>query len=392
MILGGGIAGISAAEEIRKTSYKPEITIISKEEQLPYYRLNLTRYIAKEIDKDKLNIHSKDWYEENRIKVICGKECTNINKENRSLELSDGTLVNYDKLIIAMGAHPFIPPIRGVELKNVITVRSIEDADKILKDANIFNSCICIGAGILGIETAGAIAKSGVKVTLLEGANWLMPKQLNYKGSVLLNRYLMNLNIEVKANARVESIFGNEYCEGVILEDGEVLEADFILITAGVRPNTYLARKFEIEVNKGLVVNNNMKTSDENIFAAGDVTEHYGVLYGLWNIAQFQGVVAGRNAIGINAQFGGIPRSNVLKVLGLDMFNIGELELLDGSYYKYEYERENNYFYFVIRDGRIVGSIIIGNKELSIRVKKALEKRTRFPKHVFDDIEGFMRS
>jgi nitrite reductase (NADH) large subunit len=137
----------------------------------------------------------------------------------------------------------------------------------------------------------------------------------------------------------------------------------------------------------GLVVNNNMQTSDENIFAAGDVTEHYGMVYGLWNAAQYQGKVAALNAIGMNVQFEAIPRSNVLKVLDLDIFSIGEFNPVDGSYYVYENETENSYASFVLRDGRIIGSIVIGDKTLSVKVKQAVEKGLVFPRELYDSFD-----
>lgn len=390
VIVGGGIAGLSCAEEIRNNSDKAEITLISADEVLPYYRLNLTRYLAKETDRGSLTIYPESFYKEKRINLISGLEISEIQKDVKQVKLSDGSEIAFDKLVIANGAHPFIPPIAGKELGNVITVRKIEDADFLLEKMDKIKSCICIGAGILGLETAGAIAKSGVKVTLLEGSDWLMPRQLNRKAAELLTEYLKEIGVEVKANSKVQEITGDNECKGIKLSTGEVLPTELVIITAGVRPNTHLARKAGLEVNMGVVVNNRMKTSEEDIFAAGDVTEHYGTLYGLWNVAQFQGKIAAQNLVGMNSEFGGVPRSNVLKVLGLDMFSIGEFMPKDGSYYQYEKQTQDGYIYFVVRDGRIVGSIIIGDKNLSIKVKQAVEKGLNFPHEIYDDVESIV--
>ncbi|NTV90211.1 MAG: FAD-dependent oxidoreductase [Clostridiales bacterium] len=388
IIIGGGIAALSCAEEIRNNSEKAEITMISKEKHFPYYRLNLTRFLAGETDKDSLTIYPESWYKEKRISLITGKEVHEIHKEQKSIQLEDGTSIPYDRLILANGAHPFIPPIQGSDLKNVVTVRTMEDSEFILEKMKSVKACICIGGGILGLEVAGAIAKSGVHVLLLEGSEWLMPRQLNRKAAARLKEYLKTIGVEVKENASTQEITGSEKCEGVRLSTGELLPAELVIITAGVRPNTNLARKSGLEVNSGMVVDNHMRTSEEDIYGAGDVTEHNGMLYGLWNAAQFQGKIAAQNVMGINSQFGGIPRSNVLKVLGLDMFSIGQFSPLDGSYYQYEKETPEYYYNFIVRDGRIVGSIVMGDKTLSIKVKQAVERGIDFPHELYNDVDG----
>lgn len=378
VIIGGGIAGLSAAEEIRSNSSGAEITIVSGENHLPYYRVNLTKYLAGQSDRGSLEIYPESWYKERNISLVLGKKAVKVISDKNQVELEDGSYINYDKLILANGAVPFIPPIPGKELKNVLGVRTIEDAEYILDRIKSVDTCICIGGGILGLESAGAIAKSGVKVKLLEGAPWLMPRQLNKKASVILKKYLSDIGIEVMEGVNIKEIFGEEACEGVKLAGGEVIEGSLVVVTAGVRPDITLSKESGLTIDKGLLVDNNMKTSEDNIFAAGDVTEHQGVLYGLWNAAQYQGRIAGMNALGIDSEFKGMPRSTVLKVLGLDMFSIGEFNLPDESYYQFEIEEENKYILFVLKDEKLVGSIIIGDTTLPAKVKTAVEKGMEF--------------
>lgn len=390
VILGGGIAGLSAAEELRKNSDEAEITIISNEHLLPYYRLNLTRYLAGDINRAALEIYPQGWYEKNRIKILCGKEVVSIDCKNQEVVLDDKSVVNYDKLIVALGAHPFVPPIPGTDSDNVVTVRTTEDADFILDKLSKIDSCICVGGGILGLETAGAIAKNGIKVLLLEGAPWLMPRQLNKEASEILKGYLQKLGIEIIDNARTKAFVGETECDGLELETGEFLPAKLVMITAGVRPNTHLLRKAGLEVNQGVVVDNHLRTSDKNIYAAGDVCEHYGVLYGLWNAAQYQGRVAALNALGLEVQFGGMPRSNILKVLDLDLFSIGEISPVDGSYHQCEKLDGQRYYVFVIRDRKIAGSIVLGDKEISLKVKQAVESGIQFPQDLLTSADGII--
>ncbi len=390
LIIGGGIAGLAAAEEIRNRSDSVNITILSAEKQLPYYRLNLTRYLAQQINKDDLAIYPDNWYKEHRIKLIRGQKAKAINTVTKEVELQDGTLLSYDRLIMATGSSPFIPPIPGSDLKNSIAVRTIEDAEYALQKIPITKHCVCIGGGILGLEVAGAIAQNGTKVTVLEGAPWLMPRQLNAQAAKVLKKYLANIGIEVRENIKIKEIVGDIFCQGITLENGETIPAELVIITAGVKPNIDLARKVDLVVANGLVVNHYMQTSDDNIFAAGDVTEHHGILYGLWNVAQYQGKVAGLNTIGIETQFGGIPRSNVLKVLGLDLFSIGDISPSGSNYHQYEQEETDRYLHFIIRDSKIVGSIIIGDKALAIKVKQAVESATDFPHDVYKNIDSII--
>lgn len=390
VIIGGGIAGLSAAEEIRNNSSEAEITMISGENHLPYYRVNLTKYLAGQSDRGSLEIYSESWYKERNINLVLGKRATRIISGENKVDLEDGSYINYDKLILANGAVPFIPPIPGKELKNVLGVRTIEDAEYILERIKAVDTCICIGGGILGLESAGAIAKSGVKVKLLEGAPWLMPRQLNKKASVILKKYLSDMGIEVMEGVNIKEIFGEETCEGVKLASGEVIKGSLVVVTAGVRPDITLSRESGLSTDKGLLVDNNMKTSEDNIFSAGDVTEHQGVLYGLWNAAQYQGRIAGMNALGIDSEFNGMPRSTVLKVLGLDMFSIGEFNLPDESYYQFEVEEENKYILFVLKDEKLIGSIIIGDTTLPAKVKTAVEKGMEFKRQDTNSVEDII--
>jgi nitrite reductase (NADH) large subunit len=379
VIIGGGIAGVTCAEEIRNNQDNAEITMVCAEALLPYYRLSLSRYLAGEVNRETLTIHPQSFYDQKKIKLFSGMEVTDILKDEKQVVFSDGSKIGYDKLIIANGAYPFVPPIAGRELANVITVRKMEDADFILEEIKSLESVICIGGGILGLEIAGAIAKSGVRVTVLEGLEWLMPRQLNRKGAEILKGYLKQIGIEVRENVKIQEITGEAACTGVKLSTGEWLPTRLVIITAGVRPNIHLVKKAGLEVKSGLVVNSHMQTSEENIFAAGDVTEHNGVLYGLWNAAQVQGKIAAQNAVGKNVPFEGIPRSAVLKVLGLDLFSIGEYMPEDDTCIQMEQEAPGKYILFVFREGKMAGSIVIGDKALAVKVKQAVEKGFEFP-------------
>ena len=378
VIVGGGVAGVSAAETIRKNSQESRITLIATESELPYYRLNLTRYLAGEINRDTLPIHTEEWYADNRIELVRGVSVKEMDSERGLVRLADGRELDYDKLILATGSHPYVPLLEGVEKDGVRTLRTMADADAIMIAVREQAECLCIGGGVLGIETAGALARLGASVTLLESHEWLMPRQLNRRAAAMLERYMESLGVKVVKNARSSAIEGDQTANGVRLADGRFIKGDLIVLATGVRPNTSLARKAGIEVNKGIVVDNHLRTSLPNIFAAGDVAEHNGQLYGAWGASQFQGQIAAFNALGIDSPFGGIPRSNVIKLLGIDIASLGQFTPPDGSYIVFEDETPDSYATLVFHDGRLVGAILIGHPASATAVKTAIETGREF--------------
>lgn len=377
-IVGAGIAGVSAAEAIRRVSPDSPITLIATDAEPPYYRLNLTRYLAGEITRDAFPLHPEAWYAEQAIDLICGATVARLAPESRRLVLADGREIPYEKLILAMGAHPYVPPLQGTHRDGVVTLRTAADADEILRRLRPGLRCVCIGGGVLGIETAGALARRGAAVNLLESHDWLMPRQLNLKAAGILEAHIGTIGVKVVKNARTREITGDDRVTGVALEDGRHLPADLVVLAMGVRPNTALARKAGIEVDSGILVNNHLECSLPDVLAAGDVAEHNGQLYGSWAASQYQGGIAGLNAVGVRTAFGGLPRSNTIKALGLDLTSIGRFQPEDGSYVAVESEEPGAYLEFVFRDGRMVGAILIGHTELAAPAKKAIESGADF--------------
>lgn len=390
VIIGGGIAGLTAAEELRKLSPQSGITLISEERHLPYYRLSLTRYLAGAIGKAKLIIHPEEWYTARNIRLLQGKTVTNVSPDDKTVLLCDGTRLAYDKLIFATGALPFIPPIPGSQLKNVVTVRTVTDADCILEQIRTPGTCLCIGGGVLGLEIAGAIAKQGIPVQVLEGAPWLMPRQLNQTAGQLLQHYMESVGVQVLTGVQVTAITGQERSEAVLLKDGRILPADLVIIAAGVRPNTALLQAAGIAVRKGLPVNDQMQSTCSDIYAAGDVTEHCDTVYGLWPVAQSQGKTAARNALGLQEDFTPLPASSSLKVLDIDLFSIGDIAPSAGDG-QFEHQQDGAYYMFLLRQDRIAGSIVLGDQPAALRIKKAVEQGDIFPADTYPDAAALAR-
>jgi nitrite reductase (NADH) large subunit len=351
------------------------VVLISQDPQLPYYRLNLTRYLAGEVTESELPLHPAGWYDEQNVQLKRGVSVRSIDAHAKTVALSDGSSESFDKLVLTVGADPFVPPIAGADKQNVTTVRTLDDAQQLLALVGDGATCVCIGGGILGLETAGALKQRGAAVSLLEGDAWLMPRQLNADAARLLADYVTDRGIKLYPESTVQQITGDRQARGVRLADGTELPADVVIITTGIRSNLTLAKQAGLTTNMGVVVDDHLLSSHPDILAAGDVAEHRETVYGLWAPAQFQGSIAGMNAAGGQAEFGGIPPSNILKVLGIDLFSIGQFGP-DGDADVIDQESDGKYFRFVFRDGRLIGAILLGDMSASQPVTKAVEGAT----------------
>jgi nitrite reductase (NADH) large subunit len=379
VIVGGGIAGVAAAEAARSASPDSEITLISLEPDLPYYRLNLTRYLAGEISRDALPLHPEAWYKEQRIGLVLGVQVDHLDPVTKQVLLADGRAKPFDSLILTSGSHPHVPPLPGAQLAGVFSLRTATDADRLIDCLKPGISCVCIGGGVLGIETAAALAKRGASVTLLESHDWLMPRQLNVTAASYLERHLAQMGVTVLKRARTQALEGvNDELSAVLLQDGCRLPAARVVLATGVRPNTALARKAGLAVNTGVLVDSTLSTSAPGIFAAGDAAEHNGKLYGTWSASQYQGTIAGINALGSRTLFGGLPRSNTIKAVGLDLTSIGRFQPEDGGDLLVEEALPESYLAFVFRDNRMIGALLVGHAELAAPAKLAIESGTDF--------------
>jgi len=376
VIVGAGIAGLTAAEHARLTSPSAAITVVSKEEGLPYFRLNLTRLLAGEVDEASLVMQPQAWFDEQRIE-LCTGEVTGIDRAARQVALGDGSSLAYDRLVLASGAHPFVPCLAGAVKEGVFTLRSKADVDGILERARTASHCAVLGGGILGLEAAGALSRRDLAVTVLEGFGWLLPRQLSERAGRLLQEQITSDKLAVKSGVAADEILGDERARAIRLKSGEEIAADLIIIATGVRPNSYLARQSGLAVDRGVIVDDGMRTSDPSILAAGDLAEHRGAVYGLWPAAYAQGVVAGVNAAGGAVEVARLAPSNRLKVLDVDMFSIGQFQPADASYSVFEHEQGGSYYRFVSHDGRLVGANLIGDTTLAGIVKTAIEQGTQ---------------
>lgn len=373
VIAGAGIAGLSAAEAVRGKLPDCEIVLVSDEPILPYARINLTRHLAKEIEAGALALHPPAWYVERRFDLRLGVTVDAIDIAGHAVTLSDGCREAYDRLVLATGAHAPIPTIPGAYRRNILSLRSLADLNRLLDLVRPGCRCVVIGGGLLGLENAAGLVKRGAEVTVIESMPWLLPRQLDEPAARLLERHAAGLGIRVRTAACVEELAGDESVRGVRLKGSEFLPADVILVSAGIASNSFLARNAGLATRRGIVVDDAMRTSDARIFAAGDVAEHRETVYGLWSPAQSQGRIAGANAAGANESFAALPPATTLKVLGMPVFSAGVIGNR-GTDQMIATESDGRYLRFLLREGRLVGAILAGNTQGVPAVKAAVEK------------------
>ena len=378
VILGAGIAGLTAAEEARRQAQDVQVTLISRELTLPYYRLNLTRFLAGEVPEEALLIQDQDWFTHQQIDYLVG-DAVEIDRDRQQIHLRNGNCLAYDRLILANGAHPFVPPIQGASRDGVMVLRTLQDARKLIDSLRPGCRAVCVGGGLLGLESAWAMRQRGAEVTVLEGFGWLLPRQLPPPAAGLLQRHLQDRQLAIECAVKVKEFTGDEAVRGVLLEDGRELPADLVILATGVRPNSHLARQCALKVHQGVVVDDRMLTSDPKIFAAGDVTEHQGRVYGIWPASYAQGLVAGANAVGGSMEFPGIPMTNRIKVLDVDLFSIGQVQANDASTEWWEVAENGSYRGLACRDGQVIGAVLYGDMSLVGSLQEAVESGRRVP-------------
>jgi len=384
VILGAGIAGTSAAEAARQADAGARITLVSDESDLPYYRLNLTKYVAGEIGTDDLPLHPRSWYEERAIDLRPGVRATAVATDDGTVALDSGPPLPFDRLVLATGARAAVPPIEGTDLDGVLCMRTRADADRVLAGpdgagpASLRDCpCVVIGGGLLGLETAAALVRRGARVTVVEGLEHLLPLQLTPPAAEVLQDHIEGMGIAVRTGTMTARLGGDGRVREAVMADGSRLPARLVVINTGVAPNLDLAKRAGLATADGVVVDDRLATSHPRVFAAGDGAEHAGTLYGLWLASRMQGRTAGRAAAGdSDAAFTGIPPAYILKVVDVDVFSIGTVACDAPDCRTVDGRTGSTYRRFVFRGGRLVGAILLGDTSAMPAARKAIAEGT----------------
>jgi len=386
VIIGGGVAGVTAARMLAdRVSEQDEIHILSAE-SYPYYpRPLLWRFIAGTMEQEQLTFQPLSWYEEKGIQFHLATDVAVVDAEAHHLTLDDGGDVAYDRLLLATGARPFVPPIEGADKEGVFTLRTLEDARAIKAYLGTVSQAVVIGGGLLGLETARALHSAGPNVHVIEIADHLLPRQLDQEGAQVLRALLKDQGLEVTTGSVVESVLGDDRAEDVRTADERVIEGQLVLFSAGIRCRAKLAKDAGLEVNRGAIVDERMRTSAVDVFAAGDVAEFAGDIGGTIPPAMEQARVAAANMIEPGGEiYAGTLATTTLEVAGARVTSLGEYNPEQGQNYQIlrhtEMER-GLYRKFVLRDDRVVGAILLNDPPRAGLARQLIDREVDVSEH-----------
>ena len=371
LVIGNGVAGTTAAEQIRKHDEAGEITIVSAEDVPFYYRVRLPDYLGGEIAEAALTVKKKEWYEKKRINLLLGTRVTGVVPDEKKVRTAAGQMLAYDKLLLANGSRPFIPDIKGARKEGVFVIHTMEDAKRIARAAAEVNNIVIIGGGLLGLETGNALHRRDKKISVVEFLPRLLPRQLDNEGARRLQQFFEADGFAFRLDSTTREVTGREKAEGVVLENGETLAAGMVIFSVGVRPDLELATMLQLKTGRGIIVDEFMETSRADIYAAGDVIEFASMTYGIWPAAMEQGKIAGINMTGGAAAYRGTTLSNTLKVAGIDLASCGEIDAED-SYESRVTETPDTYKKAVIDRDRVIGCIMLGDRKNFNQIHEAI--------------------
>jgi nitrite reductase (NADH) large subunit len=381
VVIGNGIAGVTAADHVRRRHPDCELDLVARERYHLYNRMAITRLIYGRSAMQSLFLMDEPWYEKHRITTWLNTQVLSIDREQRRIQLGTGESLPYDRLILTAGSSNFVPPIVGFGAAGSFVLREAEDAMRIraFVQERRCRRALVAGGGLLGLEAAYALKKLGLHVTVLEINDRLLNRQLDDRAARMLLRYLEGLGLEVVLGAHTASVESEDgHVAGVVLADGTRIDGDLFLVSAGIAPNVDLAREAGLEVGRGVIVDDRMRTSDPSIFAAGDIAEAGGAVAGLWPTAVEQAQVAAANATGADHVYAGTLPVTMLKVTGVELTSIGRFEP-DGpgeEVIALEDTAESRYRKLVIADGTLVGAILLGYAAEAPGIVKAVKEGT----------------
>lgn len=384
VVVGNGMAGVACVEQILKHRHDFDITIFGDETHVNYNRILLSSVLAGEKSADDIVLNDIAWYRANNIRPRLGVRVVDVDSANRVVIDADGNATPFDRLILATGSTPIMPPIAGVDKQNVHVFRTLDDARALLDKSYAGCNAVVIGGGLLGLEAARGLQVQGCKVTVVHLAQTLMERQLDMTGGGHLKRKMENLGVRVLLGKQTRELVGNGRVEGLRFACGGEIDADLVVIAAGIRPNVELGRRAGLEVKRGIVVNDHLETSNPDIFAVGECTEHRGRLFGLLAPLLEQGKVLAAAITGDRrAVFTGATPAAKLKIMGVEVFSAGAIEETGPGVETVRYEDPSLGIYkrLLVKDNRLVGVILVGDASDDHRYVNWLRNNTDLAPH-----------
>jgi len=369
LIIGNSAAAVGAVEAIRRNDKGNSITMISDEPHHVYSRPLISYLLAGHTKEDKMYYRDESFYKENNVETVFNKRVTGVDTKKKQVILEDKKKIDYDKLLIATGGTPFVPPIKGKDRKNVYTFTKWSDATEILKVSKNVKKAVVIGAGMIGLKAIEGLNAIGIDVTVVELAPEVLSRALDKDASRIVQRKMEAAGVEVITNNEVVEISGKgNIASGVVLRDKKKIKCDLVIVAIGVIPNTGFIKESGIKINRGIVVDEKMGTNIKGVYAAGDVVEALNMLTNekmpipIWPLAYRQGSIAGDNMSGGSQVYkGGFPM-NSIEFLGAPTISLGIIDPRGEGYESLikNDAKNGNYKRIIIKNERLVGAILVG--------------------------------
>jgi NAD(P)H-nitrite reductase large subunit len=373
LIIGNSAGGIGAAEAIREVDKEGSLAIVSDEPYPAYSRPLIAKYLAGELSLQGMLYRPADFYVQNNILFLPGKKVTHLELDEQTAQLEDGEQICWEKLLLATGGMAIAPKIEGIAKKGVFGFTTFDDAGAIGKFLQSgAKKAVVIGGGLIGISVAEALMKRGVEVTIIELKERILNTILDEQASLMAERAIRQAGAAITTGHIVTEISGTQETEGIILDNGEVIPCDLVVVAIGVLPRTRLALDAGMKVNRGIVVDRHMAASHQDVYSCGDVAEAYDFVYGedrltpIWPNAYIGGRIAGYNMAGVEAEYPGGTAINSLNYFGIDIISAGMPTPPNNDSYEVISQQEDSlYQKVVLQDDLIKGMIFVGNIEKS---------------------------
>lgn len=390
VVIGNGMAGISAVEQILKLTKRFDITVFGSEPHPNYNRIMLSYVLEGSKTIDDIVLNDLNWYRENGITLHTGTTVAKIDEQTKEVVTADGMRVPYDKVLIATGSNSFILPIPGSDKEGVVGFRDIADCNQMLEAAKTCRTAAVIGGGLLGLEAAKGLVQLGMDVTVVHLMEDLMERQLDHQAASMLKSELERQGIKFKMGAQTAELLGDTRVSGLRFADDSVLDAEFVVMAVGIKPNVAVAKESGITVNRGIVVDDYMQTSMEGVYSVGECTEHRGTCYGLVAPLFEQGMVLAKHISGVEAPpYEGSVVSTKLKISGVDVFSTGEF--IDGPEHTVIANKDDwkrTYKKILLKDGVMVGAVLFGDITDSAELQKLIKQKTVMTDELYGTMMG----
>ncbi|MFG6149997.1 nitrite reductase large subunit NirB [Halobacillus sp. B23F22_1] len=388
VLVGNGMAGIRAVEEILKLSPDQfDITVFGSEPYPNYDRIQLSKVLQGDTEIADITLNTWEWYEENNILLYPGETVTTIDTEKQIVSTDKERQVPYDKLIMATGSVPFMLPLPGADKEGVTAFRDIKDCEQMIKSSQKYKKAVVIGGGLLGLEAARGLLNLGMEVDVVHLADFLMERQLDRAAGKMLQKELEDQGMNFLLEKQSSEIIGGDRVEGLRFNDGEEVEADLIVMAVGIKPNVSLAKESGLPVNRGIVVDDHLETEIPNVFAVGECAEHKEMVYGLVAPLYQQGKEMAKRICGVDGEgYHGSVLSTQLKVSGVDVFSTGKInEDEETKSVKVFDDWRGIYQKVLVDNGKITGAVLFGDTKDGNRLLTLINKGASIEEYLDQD-------